>query len=363
MENLIIFINYSHSIPTVLGLFGKENLEYISEFNEKTFRDTTVQIYYHKKLNAKIYLYDNENAFLNQSIEFFNQFSNKLIFVDCFGQNTSLIDVKLTNISNIKKCMIWPNGEVLHSSMIEPIKNNNYYFILSSAKRPELENDTNFHLDMLLSIRYYKYYLGYYYLEELIHNIPITKYDINKPKLFSYIRTNEYSNWRTDIINNVDGLKSLLHPKNSANDAYDLTYTKYKHFEAINDYLYCNFNLIFETIDYRNPIEYFITEKTYKGLIFGKPFLLVAPYPVLNLLKDLGFYLINFEFLSKIETSKDVIESIDNFTKWINNTSDGEIEERYNSMLEKSINNRKLLFNYLNDCKQNENLFEKLLNE
>jgi hypothetical protein len=79
MENLIIFINYSHSIPTVLGLFGKENLEYISEFNEKTFRDTTVQIYYHKKLNAKIYLYHNENAFLNQSIEFFNQFNNKLI--------------------------------------------------------------------------------------------------------------------------------------------------------------------------------------------------------------------------------------------------------------------------------------------
>ena len=65
-------------------------------------------------------------------------------------------------------------------------------------------------------------------------------------------------------------------------DAYDLLYPKYKHFEAINDYLYCNYNLIFETLDYRNNSERFITEKTYKGLFFGKPIILAACSNKLN---------------------------------------------------------------------------------
>ena len=51
--------------------------------------------------------------------------------------------------------------------------------------------------------------------------------------------------------------------KNSANDAYDLLYPKYKHFEAINDYVYCNFNLIFETLYYFNNTETFINTGNY----------------------------------------------------------------------------------------------------
>ncbi len=154
----------------------------------------------------------------------------------------------------------------------------------------------------------------------------------------------------------------MLEPKDSANDAYDLLYPKYKHFEAINDYLYCNYNLIFETLDYTNNSERFITEKTYKGLFFGKPMLLVACYETLNELKNKGFYLLNFDFVERINTTQDVELSITLFTEWLDSASDDEIEERYNKSLEKSIQNRHKLMEYLNDYSEMENIFTKLLN-
>jgi hypothetical protein len=362
MENLIIFTNYSHTIPFVLGLFGKENLEYLSEFDENAFRESKYQIFYHKNLNSKIYFFNDEIDFLNQPDEFFNKFNIKLIFVDCFGKNIKFINDKLNTISNHKKCFTWHYGEVFTKNTLDLIKDNNYDFIMSASKRPELENDNNFYYEALSTFKYYRYYIGYYYLEDLIKNIELPKYNVNKSKIFSYTRIGKNSSWRNDIINSINGLSDMMESKNSANDAYDLLYPKYKHFEAIHDYLYCNFNIVFETIDYRNNSEYFITEKTYKALFFGKPILLAAAPNMLNYLKNKGFYLINFDFMPNIDNSNDVVKSIDNFTKWINSTSDIDIENRYNSMLETSIKNRKLLLDYLNDYSESEQIFKKLLN-
>jgi hypothetical protein len=359
MENIIVFINYSNQIPIVLGMFGKDNLEYQSKFDAMDFDSSNIQIYYHPKLNSKIYFYRQFADFLNESDDFFNKFNNCLFFIENLN-NTHLID-KVNRISNSKKLFIWHYAEVFDKEFIDKIKNIEYDFILSGSNRPELVGN-NFELDLLLPFKYFRYYIGYYYLEELICNIPIPKYNTNKSKIFSYIRANRDSSWRKGFIDSIDGLSSLLHPKNSANDAYDLLYPKYKHFEAINDYLYCNFNLLFETIDYRNNIEYFITEKTFKGLFFGKPILLVAPYPILNFLKEQGFYIGNFEFMNEINSVEDLTKSIQNFTNWINNASIDEIESKYNQMLELSINNRKVLFNYLNDYSQSETIFQKLLN-
>ena len=127
-------------------------------------------------------------------------------------------------------------------------------------------------------------------------------------------------------------------------------------------FLYCNYNLIFETIDYTNNSERFITEKTFKGLFFGKPILLVACYETLNELKDMGFYILNFDFVENINTSQSVEHSITLFSEWLNSTSDEKIEESYNKSLEKSIQNRHKLMEYLNDYSQMENIFTKLLN-
>ena len=351
-------------MPITIGMFGKENLEYISTYNQRDFDNSQEQIFYHKKLNAKIYIFSHINGFLNKPDEFYNSFDKKIIFLDnLYHEGLSILETKKFNkINNAKKGFIWHYAEVFEDRFIEKLKECNYDYILTASGRPELENNPNFHLDRLFSFRYFRFYIGFYYLESLISKIDTPKYNKNIPKLFSYIRQRNDNAWRSKFLELVPEISNLLESKNSANDAYDLLFPKLKHFEAINDYLYCNFNLIFETLDYNNDTESFITEKTYKGLFYGKPFFLITSVKSINHLKKCGFYIGNFEFLRNIQTPQDVVKSIKLFSNWINSATEEEIEIKYNQMLEKSLNNRNVLMNYLNDYSVYENVFEKMLN-
>jgi len=348
----------------MLGMFGKENLEYLSEFDANKFNSFDKQIYYHRGLNSKIYFYNSMRDFLKESNQFFKSFNRCVVFAE--DLENKLIDDKIFQLNidcpNIKKVFIWHYGEVFDVAFVKKIQEIQYDLILSGSKRPILEKEPNFYFDLLFPFRYFRYYIGYYYLEELVNNIPLPKYDKSKSKLLSYVRAHQNNGWRTDILNSNPLIQKILNPKDSANDAYDLLYPKYKHFEAINDYVYCNYNLIFETLDYRNNSERFITEKTFKGLFFGKPIFLVACSDTLNELKNMGFYLLNFDFIENINNSEDVERSINLFSEWLYNTSDDEIEERYNKSLEKSIQNRHKLMEYLNDYSEMETIFKKLLN-
>ena len=364
MKNLIVFTNYSNQIPIMLGMFGKENVDYLSEFDATKFDSSEKQIYYHKRLNSKIYFYNNLSNFLKESNEFFKSFNKCVIFVE--DLESKLLENKVFELNesyrNIKKGFIWHYGEVFDVALVKRIQEIEYDLILSGSKRPILEKEPNFYFDLLFPFRYFRYYIGYYYLEELVNNMPLPKYDKSKSKLLSYVRAHGNNGWRKNMLNENPLIQKMLNPKDSANDAYDLMYPKYKHFEAINDYLYCNYNLIFETLDYRNNPERFITEKTYKGLFFGKPIILVACSDTLNELKNMGFYLLNFDFVENITNSEDVEKSINLFSEWLYNASDDEIEEKYNQSLEKSIQNRYKLMEYLNDYSEMETIFNKLLN-
>jgi hypothetical protein len=364
VENLIVFINYSNQIPIMLGMFGRENLQYLSKSDNSNFKKSVNQVFYHKKLNSKIYFYNYLDGFLNESDEFFNKFKNCVIFAEQL--ESRLLEDRVNWLKafnpNVKRAFIWHYAEVFETSFIRRINDIGYDFIISGSKRRALDTQPNFHFDLLFPFRYFRYYIGYYYLEELVNNIPLPKYDKSKSKLFSYVRARGASSWRNRIIDSNPAISNMIDPKDSANDAYDLVYPKYKHFEAINDYIYCNYNLIFETLDYANNGERFITEKTFKGLFFGKPIMLVACSDTLNELKNMGFYLLNFDFLENINEPEDVEESITLFSEWLDNASDEEIEERYNKSLEKSIQNRYKLMEYLNDYSEMENIFAKLLN-
>jgi hypothetical protein len=362
MENLIIFTNYSNQIPIILGMFGKENLEYQSKYDAKDFDESSIQMYYSKKLNSKIIFFRTSDDFIKLSNEYFNQFDKKLIFIDTLdGYNCENLHKKAEEIENAKKCFLWHYGEVFEKGFIENIKKFKYDFILSGSRRPELEMDENFRLDLFLPFRYFRYYIGFYYLEELINNIPAPKYNKEINKLFSYIRTAQDSGWRNEFIDVIKE-ENILEPKNSANDGYDLLYPKFKHFETINDYLYCNFNLVFETINYHNNDEVFLTEKTYKALFFGKPVFLIAPHSVLKFLKDNGFYLLNFEFQKEIDTAADVVNSFRKFVYWLKTQDKNILQIDYNAFLNKSLNNRKLLSEILNDYTECESIFQRLLN-
>jgi len=359
--NLITFTGYVHEIPIFLGMFNRNELEYQSKFDQSDFDSNPKQVYYHRGLDTKIIFFKDENYYLSISNDFFNSFE-KVIFVHSNTERNNLI--KKTNLlKNSKVVFLWHFGEVFDKNFISKVVDDKNDLIYSGSKRPELETYENFYLDLQLPFRYFRYYIGYYWLEEFINNIIIPKYNPNLPKLFSYVRAHGASSWRNEFMNNIHGISELLIKKDSAADAYDLLFPKYKHFETINDYLYCNFNLIFETINFANKDEFFLTEKTFKGLFFGKPFLLVAPYPILNYLKDNGYYILNFEFKEKIENTKDVNTSIQNAVDWLKNTNDSEIESNYNRFLENSKNNRKILFDYLTDYSKSEKIFKKLLNE
>lgn len=359
MENLIILKGDRYQIPLLLGLFGRDELVYESEFDESVYSREPLQIYSCSKLNSKIYIYKDIHDFIKTPVEKFNNFDKKIVVLDSLSN--SIVNNKIKLITNCKSIFIWHFGELFESSDIQKVYDLNLDYVLSGSKRPELENYDRFELDLLLPFRFFRYYIGYYYLEDLVNSIELPKYDTNKPKLFSYVRYRNSSNWRNEILKSIDGLETLLTPKNSANDSYDLVYPKYKHFEAINDYIYCNFNLIFETIDYRNSLEFFITEKTFKGLFFGKPFLLAAPVSMLNFLRDRGFHITNFEFVDKIENPNDVLQSIKLFTDWLKSATETEIENRYNELLEKSKKNKDVLMNYLNNYEHNFDIFKKLL--
>lgn len=374
MENLITFINYSHQIPIILGMLGKENLEYQSKFDPQDFDSSSIQVYYSKKLNSKIIFFRNSDDFINLPDEYFNQFNRKVIFLEVLdGHNCEKLHQKVADMQNAKKCFIWHYGEVFEQAFVENLKKFKYDFILSGSKRPELEMDENFRLDLFLPFRYFRYYIGYYYLEDLVNNIPVPKYNKQINKLFSYIRVGKDSGWRNEFVDmikanrnefiDVSKEEDIFQPKNSANDGYDLLYPKYKHFEAINDYLYSNFNLVFETINYHNNDEVFLTEKTYKALFFGKPVFLIAPHSVLKFLKDNGFYLLNFEFQKEIKTAADVVNSFRKFVYWLKTQDKNILQIDYNAFLDKSLNNRKLLSEILNDYTECENILQRLLND
>ena len=340
-------------------MFGRNEITYESIFDAGAYNSQILQIYSCKRLNSKIYIYKNLNDFIKTPSTEFDNFDNKIIVLD--DLSNTILNQKIKEIPNLKSIFVWYFGELFESSSIIRVRNMNLDYILAGSNRPELNEFPKFNLDLLLPFRYFRYYIGYTYLEELVNNIEIPKYDSTKPKLFSYVRYSSNSQWRNNIVKSIDGMDILLNPKNSANDSYDLVYPKYKHFEAINDYLYCNFNLIFETIDYRNTTEYFLTEKTFKGLFFGKPFVLVAPFPVLNFLKSKGFSIVNFEFIDSIESSQDVVDSVKLFVNWLNTESEYVIETKYNELLDSSKQNRTILMDYLNNYEPNFDIFSNLL--
>jgi hypothetical protein len=356
MKSVIVFVgSYKSHIPFILGFFGKENLEYKSEFNPTIFDESKTQLYYHTKLNCDILIYADTFYFLEESNEIFDEYDVKIFSMDLIDGKEFLFDEKISKIPNSKKIFIWYFGEVFTKQFLKSFEKIKFDKILLGSNRPELECE----IDYLLPFRYFRYYIGYYWIEDLMNNFIYTKYNRNSPRLFSYSRAYNSSSWRNEYILQIG---EDLTPKNSANDAYDLTYPKYKHFETIFDYTNCNINLIFETINCDNKAEAFLTEKTYKGLFFAKPFYLLAPVNIISYLKSRGFYLLNFEFGSSFDSITDLNHNFNNFKNWIKLATEEEFEKMYNIWLEKSQNNRKMLFHHLNDYSQSEEIIKKLLN-
>jgi len=232
-------------------------------------------------------------------------------------------------------------GEVFSKTLFEKCKEANLDLILTGSNQKGINEIAIF--DPKLSFKFFYYYIGYFYLTELVGNLTNKLYDKTQLPIFTYSKASNTSSWRKEILDKLH-LKypNKIQNGSSINDSYDLEFTKYKHFETINDYNYRNYSLIFETINNGNNEEYFITEKTFKGIFFGNPFYLIAPT---DLIKEVSkdFYLLNSEF-----------ENVDDFVGCNN------LEERFEEFQKKSEVNHCKLLEYIKDYKHTEH-FKKLL--
>jgi hypothetical protein len=338
-NSVIIFLGTGYELCMAFGLFGKENLEYKSEFDHRVYKNSKYVKYYFEKLNCDIIFLSQPNFIDDLNI---SEYDYKIIAVS----ESDIIDEKCDSYRqkypNCKLVFLWMYGEVFYKTLLQKCKKANLDLLLSGSNQIGLNEIGIF--DYKLNFKYFYYYIGYYYLKELMSNLKNRKYDINHLPIFTYAKSSIDSNWRSEILTDLHNkFPNKIYSGISINDSYDLEYTKYKHFETINDYSYKNYNLIFETIDYRNSMEYFVTEKTFKGLFFNNPFYLVAPSDMIDeLSKD--FYLLNSEF-----------ENLDSFV------SSEDLAEKFDYYMDKSKDNLSKLLNYINDYSHTE-LFKKLLN-
>ena len=289
--NLIIFLGNGSELCKAFGLFGKENLEYKSEFDHRIYKESNHVKYYFEKLNSDIIFLSQPDSINELDI---NSYDNKIIIV----AESCILNEKCNwyreKYPNCKLVFLWMYGEVFYKTLLQKCKKANLDLLLSGSHQIGLEEIGIF--DYKLNFKYFYYYIGYYYLTSLMSNLKNKSYDTNQLSIFTYAKSGIDSTWRSEILTDLHSkFPNKIYSGISINDSYDLEFTKYKHFETINDYSYRNYNLVFETIDYRNPVEYFLTEKTFKALFFNNPFYLIAPTEVVKLLSK-DFYLLNSEF-------------------------------------------------------------------
>jgi hypothetical protein len=338
-NNVIVFLGNSYELCKAFGLFGKENLEYKSEFDHRVYKNSKYVKYYFEKLNCDIIFLSQPNLLDASDI---NSYDYKVIVVsesDIINENCNSYRQKYPNC---KLVFLWMYGEVFYRTLLEKCKKANLDLLLSGSNQIGLDEIGIF--DYKLNFKYFYYYIGYYYLTSLIPNLKNKSYDTNQLPIFTYSKATHDSSWRSEILNDLHNkFPNKIYNGNSINDSYDLEFTKYKHFETINDYSYRNYNLVFETINYRNNVEYFVTEKTFKALFFNTPFYLVAPTDMINQLSK-DFYLLNSSFYN-----------LDSFVGSENLKSDWPIYS------ENSKNNLSNLLNYIHDYSYTD-YFKQLLN-
>lgn len=338
-NNVIVFLGQRYELCKAFGLFGKENLIFQSEFDHKVYSNSKYVKYYLDTLNADVIFLKGNNSIDEVSI---NDYNNIIIIVsegDIYNQKHIFYRKKYPNC---KLVFLWMYGEVFSKQLLEHCKSAELDLLLSGSYQIGIEDIGIF--DYKLSFKYFYYYIGYYYLKDLIPNLKLKEYDPEQLPIFTYSKTAVNSNWRNDILNHLHrNFPNKIYNGSSINDSYDLEFTKYKHFETINDYSHKNYNLIFETIDYRNNMEYFATEKTFKGLFFNNPFYLVAPTDLIKNLEN-DFYLLNSSFYN-----------LDSFV------GSEKLKEDYPIYVENSKHNLSKLLDYIHDYSYT-NHFKQLLN-
>jgi hypothetical protein len=273
-----------------------------------------------------------------------------LLTAECHGIGTvyNFIDKNYNNSLKYTICMI--AGEIYSDQFVDNVNDDLFKGILTSTYNTNiidnLADKSKYDLNYLYTLIYF-YYLGGYYLGVVDDNVISNNHRF--PKIFYYSKLNNPKKQFIELIEkNIPN--ELLYPKHYTNDIRDLTkFSKTPHLSHFTtsffDYTTCMFNLTFESSIYNG----YMTEKTLKAIISNTPTFLVINDDVYHSLKEYGFYFLNDEF-----DGNSIMERYLNFIDYFKKCNETEIKKLYERTSILSLNNRKLLYQYIHSYKDKE---------
>jgi hypothetical protein len=331
--------------------------------------DTNKKLIFENQLSS-LYFLENENCYLllNNSRVFINEFKdyiyplineflikNKIHILLSAESGDELSEIiKFINKSyqncSIKYSIIMIAGEVYSESFLKNIDDTLFKGVITSTYNSNiidiLSNKEKYNLNYLHTLTYFYILAGYYLGVEDVNVLTNNK---RFPKIFYYSKSNECKEYFIKILEETIP-NEFLYPKHYTDNMKYLSkflpYERTVHFTtSFFDYTTCMFNLTFESSIYNG----YMTEKTFKAIISNTPTFLVINDDVYNSLKEYGFYFLNDEF-----KGNDIMETYLNFIEYFKKCNEIEIRNLYERTSTLSMNNRKLLYQYIHSYKDKE---------
>jgi hypothetical protein len=147
--SVIVFLGNSYELCKAFGLFGKENLEYKSEFDHRIYKNSKYVKYYFEKLNCDIIFLSQPNFIDDLDISLYD---NKVIVVsesDIINENCNSYRQKYPNC---KLVFLWMYGEVFYRTLLEKCKKANLDLLLSGSNQIGLDEIGIFDYKLIFTI-------------------------------------------------------------------------------------------------------------------------------------------------------------------------------------------------------------------
>ena len=328
------------------------------------FRNENYMVFFSKKFNLYFIYWLNEiSNFYKNDIGFDSFIKNTIRknYVHCLTSNwETAFYFERHRLDNFYYSFVNYNSEItteLQPFNLYKLKNIKYYFTSTNIASFEIDkksvkeswkevNKDKIKLDYKYSLIYFFFRNGLNYFQKGKLFMEISN---RLNKVFLYTKNYGEDTNRFKLINAAIKTNKIYQKNFSEEDYfwYNFNHNAY-HAPFLVDYNICKFNLIMETRPINNFNEYFnlfLSEKTLKGIIVATPSYVCLQYPVYQSLKNFGFYFLNEEFGEYNESTYE--QNYKNFCNWLTDASDDELTDMFEKAYIKSVNNKKLLEDWI----------------
>lgn len=349
------------------SMFWVNNL---TQKKELVFLNDTYNVYYCYEHNFYIvYLVKEDKNIVNLMKEDLLTLIEKNYVHYVLNDSVFALEIKdtlldLLDSNNFDYSLLMIESEILTESnpfTIKKFKKIKYFFsctnMLYSNRETNYswvsENFDKIKINYKYSLIYYYYKFGFCYYQSGNQQLEISN---RKNKVFLYSKNSGEHTDRFLLIKQAINTAKVEEKQYTSDDWFWYFFNyNYYHMPFFNDYNTCKFNLIMETQppgQITKNSNLFLSEKTLKGLMVATPCYVCLQYPVYENLKKAGFYFLNEEFGEyNINTYE---ENYNKFCNWLKCASDDELNEMFEKSYIKSINNKKVLEDWIHSDKNEE---------